>query len=233
MNIAVIIVASGSGSRMNAHIPKQFLPLRGKTVLDWTIKLFLTLPNIHEIILVLPPSYIAKYKKYLSKSRPGPMFHIIAGGKRRVDSVKAGLGAVSKESDIIVIHDGVRPLTLPQDIKRCIDSGRRWGAAIAAAPCTDTVKRSNKNGFVHDTLDRTCVWLVQTPQVFKKEILTSIFKKNRISDVTDDSQLIEKIGKKVKIVPVGSYNRKITYSEDLVYAESVLKGRKKAVASCE
>jgi len=225
MSIAVIIAASGTGSRMQSRIPKQFLKLSGKSILARTVELFLSITGIAEIILVVPSGYVQNFKRSIKPASALPAVRIVAGGKRRVDSVRAGLSAVSKTIELVVIHDGVRPLALPQDIMRCIDAGRKWGAAIAAVPCTDTIKRATKTGYVQRTIDRSSLWLVQTPQVFKKRILAQAFSSKKTADITDDSQLVEHTGAKVKIVPVGRYNIKITCPEDVRYAESVLKAR--------
>ena len=224
MITAGIIVASGRGTRMTSKVPKQFLPLCGRPILEWTVQSFLKTGCMHELIIVLPKDFLGAYKPKRTYART--VIRTVTGGRRRVDSVKAGLRAVSAVCDMVAIHDAVRPLIKPRDIVRCINAAKKYGSAIAAAPCSDTVKRSTKKGFVKDTLDRSDMWLVQTPQVFKKKILTGGFK-GILPDVTDDSQIIERMGKKVKIIPVGKYNRKITYQEDLIYAETVLRMRRK------
>ncbi|MFH1378879.1 MAG: 2-C-methyl-D-erythritol 4-phosphate cytidylyltransferase [bacterium] len=225
MKTEAIIVAAGSGKRMKSKLPKQFISIGGKTILAWSVTKLLSVPEIKKIILVAPSAYNIKYAPYIL-----PIAHhkvkIVEGGKQRADSVKAGLAHISSDCGLVLIHDAVRPLIKSADIKKCISAGKKSGAAIAAAPCTDTVKLSRNNGSVHKTLDRSKIWLVQTPQVFAKKYLDNVFKIKNIPDVTDDSQLIEKLGKKVMLVNVGSYNRKITQKEDLLFAESQIKSYK-------
>lgn len=225
MKTEVIIVAAGRGTRMQARLPKQFLKISGKTVLEWSLRAFLNVHGIKKLILVLPQLYTRRYSKYISPDIRKKVV-LVEGGKRRIDSVKAGYRYVSPDCEIVLIHDAVRPLIRESDIKKCIAECKKHGAAIAAAPCADTVKQARADGCVHKTLDRSCIWLIQTPQVFKKKYLDNALNKKNIPDVTDDAQLIERMGKKVKLVDVGAYNRKITYPADLVWAENYLKSYK-------
>jgi 2-C-methyl-D-erythritol 4-phosphate cytidylyltransferase len=222
MNCAGIIVAAGRGERIKSKTPKQFISISGKTLLEWTLHALTRSRLLKEIIVVLPSEYISAFEKRFCRQH-NPLIRIVAGGKRRVDSVKKGLMAVSKESDLVLIHDAARPFIKTQDIQRCIDAAQRYNAAIAAAPASDTVKYAAPHAFVHKTLDRSRVWLVQTPQVFKRSLLEKVFKTSPLPDVTDDAQLVEASGSRIKLVAVGSYNKKITYPEDLAYAKQILK----------
>lgn len=222
MKIGVIIAAAGRGTRIKSKTPKQFLPLLNKTVIAWTIGKFSQIKNIHQLVVVVPPNLKKNYQQHIPV-RMRDRTRIVPGGKRRYDSVKAGLRALSTECGLVVIHDAARPLILKKDIDRCIAQAKKWGASIAAAPCSDTIKSATAHGFVSKTLDRACLWRAQTPQVFKRSIIDRAFKSRSKTECTDDAQLVERMRKKVRIVPVGPYNIKLTYRDDFVFAEHMLK----------
>ncbi|MDI6641668.1 MAG: 2-C-methyl-D-erythritol 4-phosphate cytidylyltransferase [Elusimicrobiota bacterium] len=235
MFITTIIVAAGRGKRFGKK--KQFCNLRNKPVYLWSVEKFL--PFSDEIILVLPKSDIARIKQqtlkhiYMNSANAcmtmGNLAEIkfISGGKERSDSVKVALKHISSESEIVCIHDAVRPLINQTDISKCIRAAKKFGSAICATPATDTIKVSKGyNGnkiFIDRTLDRKKIWLAQTPQVFKKEIILKAYKTVNKFSPSDDAQLVEQLGYKVQIVPVTSPNIKITTKADLAIAGQLLK----------
>ena len=213
MKIAVIIAAGGTGKRMGQ--PKQFLPLAGKAVIAWTLEVFQKIKSIEQIVLV-----VAEEELERAKNLNVP---VVEGGEQRGDSVKSGLKAVSPDTDLVIIHDGARPLITPDIIEKAISEAKEHGAAVVGVPVKDTIKRVGDDLMIKETVDRQILWQAQTPQVFKYEIITRAYAKKR--SATDDAKLVEDLGIKVKMV-MGSYeNIKITTPEDLIVAEAILRSR--------
>ena len=213
MKVAVIIAAGGSGKRMGR--PKQFLPLAGKAVVEWTIEVFRKIKVVGQIVLAVPEDDLERAKNL--------GVTVVAGGEERGDSVKNGLKAISPDCDLVIIHDGARPLITPDIIEKAISEAKEYGAAIVGVPAKDTIKRVGDDLVIKDTVDRQALWQAQTPQIFKYEIITRAYAKKR--SATDDAKLVEDLGIKVKMV-MGSYeNIKITTPEDLIVAEAILRSR--------
>ncbi|MBW1989551.1 MAG: 2-C-methyl-D-erythritol 4-phosphate cytidylyltransferase [Deltaproteobacteria bacterium] len=226
MNCAVI-VAGGSGVRMGADVPKQYLPLLGVPILARTLAAFARCPDIHQVVLVAPePDFDRITGNILPLVETGVAVRMAPGGSRRQESVYHGLlAARDLEAEIVAIHDAVRPLVSPGDISRCIETAKTRGACLLAAPATDTLKRADENLLVTQTLDRTNVWLAQTPQAF---VLSLILKAHQTAleqgiTATDDAALAEHAGHPVTIVPSTPKNLKITTPQDLVIAEALLR----------
>lgn len=211
---SVVIVAGGSGSRMGR--PKQMLPLGAKPVLVRTVEAFLQTPEIKEIVVVTPSENRAE----LQKRFPGIVF--ADPGKTRLLSVKNGFLKTSAASQLVAVHDGARPLVEPAHISACLQAARQYGAAVLAVPVKDTVKVC-EGGFVQNTLDRAVLWAAQTPQCYRRPVLAEALEKfGQEEGATDESQLVEKLGIKVRVVPSSYKNNKITTPEDLIFAEALL-----------
>ena len=211
---SAVIVAGGSGSRMGR--PKQMLPLGAKPVLVRTVEAFLQTPEIKEIVVVTPPENRAE----LQKRFPGIVF--ADPGKTRLLSVKNGFLKTSAASQLVAVHDGARPLVEPAHISACLQAARQYGAAVLAVPVKDTVKVC-EGGFVQNTLDRAVLWAAQTPQCYRRPVLAEALEKfGQEEEATDESQLVEKLGIKVRVVPSSYKNNKITTPEDLIFAEALL-----------
>lgn len=215
MKVSVIITAGGYGKRMGQ--PKQFLTLLGKPMIEWTIDVFKRSKSIGQIILVVAPENMEQAKSF--------GVTIAEGGAERTDSVRNGLKLVSKDTDIVLIHDGARPLITGQIIEASIAEARNSGAAVVGVPVKDTIKEATSNEKrVTRTLDRKTLWQAQTPQAFKRDIIMKAYE-NAKDNATDDSKLVEDLGIPVKMV-MGSYeNIKVTTPEDLVIAEAILRSR--------
>lgn len=215
MKTAAILLAGGLGSRMKSEIPKQFLPLKGKPLALYSFEVLSCHPAIHEIIVVCAPQYRS-------------LFHDAAGfalpGERRQDSVYNGLQEVSKDYDLICIHDAARPFINAEIVQNVIDEAFFHGAACAAVPMKSTIKQSQADQFVFQTLDRNCLWEIQTPQVIQKEILEEGFRQAIAQNlsVTDDVSLVELQNKKVKLVTAIYENIKVTTQDDLIVAERLM-----------
>lgn len=221
MRSAAIIVAAGAGSRMGR--PKQFLPLQGKAVAQWSLEMFLDVAEIEKVVLVMTAENLQKHGPQLSSER----VECVEGGETRMDSVRRGFAKVPEEVDVVAVHDGARPLVTPAIIRACLEEAHESGAALPAVPVKDTLKKvTNKQMWVSSTPVRSAFWAAQTPQCYRREILEEAlarFAEER--DATDESQLVEKLGQKVKIVPSSYENFKITTPEDLTMAEALLEQR--------
>ncbi|MCK5534798.1 2-C-methyl-D-erythritol 4-phosphate cytidylyltransferase [bacterium] len=232
MKNAAIIVSAGSGKRMKSlgkKVKKQYLPLANQPILIHTLKKFEELKEISEIILVLPKGEINYFKEcWIKKYNFLKIKKIIAGGSRRQISVSKGLKNVSKDCKLIVIHDGVRPLVRKEIIIRAIKAASKYGASIVGVPVKETIK-TVKNKWVKSTLKREDLWSIQTPQVFKQDLIKKAYLKAEREKIyaNDDAQLVENLGKKIRLVLSNYENIKITTPHDLIIAEEILKRRKK------
>jgi 2-C-methyl-D-erythritol 4-phosphate cytidylyltransferase len=209
--VGAIIVAAGSSSRIG--VDKIFIDLSGRPVLAWSVAICQSSALIDRIIIVLSENKIEDGKSLVARSSWSKVVEVCKGGKRRQDSVYQGLTRL-RDSDWIVIHDGARPFLTGELIKTGLEAVRETGAAIAAIPAYDTIKLSRDNRIVESTLDRKSIWLAQTPQLFRTDIIVEAY--NRLNgEITDDAEAVEKIGVKVKLFE-GSYrNIKLTTVEDL------------------
>ena len=226
---SAVLLAGGIGARMQMqnHMTKQFLALDGEPVILRTIRMFEQCDDIDEIILVVREEEKPLYPALLTRNELHKVKKIVVGGKTRQDSAFAGMLAVSPMSEFIAIHDGARPLILPEQISRVAQEAYRVGAAVAASRAKDTVKRTNPSGYVEETPDRSCIWNAATPQIFKTEEYRAAVYLGREKKlaVTDDASLVEDIGFPVKMVDIGYQNLKITTPEDLYFAQAVLRMR--------
>jgi 2-C-methyl-D-erythritol 4-phosphate cytidylyltransferase len=225
MKVVAIIPAAGMGERMGGSQLKQFLPLHGQPILAHTIKPLEKSRQVDAIILMVPPGDEKVCRKEVA-DRFGfkKVSAIVAGGKERQDSVRIGLNILDSRVDFVMIHDGVRPFITPQMIAGSIDGAEGHGASVVAVAAKDTIKEASRHKMVRRTLDRKNLWMVQTPQTFRYEIIKEAHEKALKDDFhsTDDSALVERLGYEVVIVR-GSYdNIKITTREDLRIAEAIL-----------
>lgn len=223
-NIA-IIPAAGSGRRMQAGVNKQYLLLDGRPILAHTLTLFATHPSIDRICIVVPAEEIDYCRtEIVERYAVEKVGAVIAGGQERQDSVGNALRACGGAADdIVVIHDGARPLLRAVELDALLDAARKSGAATLGVPVKDTIKQV-EDGFIVTTLDRAPLWQVQTPQAFRYELLSTAHSKARCDRfaATDDAMLVERLNHRVTMV-MGSYcNIKITTPEDLVVASAFL-----------
>lgn len=226
MKIVALIAAAGKGKRMNTRISKPFIPIFGKPILAYTIEKFEKCKLIDKIYLTVNSeekelcsrNVIIKYN--FSKVQ-----ELVDGGETRQDSVYNGLKALDKDTDIVVIHDGARPLIEETLIRDSIEKAKKYGAAIAAIPIKDTVKKSENNFFINKTLNREEIWRAQTPQTFKYDLILPAYHKAYKDKylATDDAAILERYGHKVKLIIGSEENIKITTPFDIIVAENFLK----------
>ncbi len=219
---AAIIPAAGSGTRMQASLPKQYLELSGRPVLIHSIAAFDHCAEIERIVIAVAADRLDSTRRLLEEYRLGAKTEVIAGGRRRQDSVRAGLDQLGDDIDIVLVHDGARPLVAGDVIRRCLDEAGRSGAAIAAVPVKDTLKRGDTDRRIAATVDRDGLWQAQTPQAVRLSLLRRAFAAAGDVDVTDEAMLLEIAGIPVSLVMGSESNIKITRPEDLIMAEKLL-----------
>jgi 2-C-methyl-D-erythritol 4-phosphate cytidylyltransferase len=225
INIAVIL-AAGKGSRMKAGMNKQFLMLQERPVITYTLDAFNQCSEIDEIIVVTAPDEVEYFKNHiLDKFNFTKVKKLIAGGLERQQSAYNGIKSISKDCEIILIHDGARPFVTQQIIIDCIHAAKIYGAASAGMPSKDTIKLVDENGIVTSTPPRDAVWQTQTPQAFKRSLIIDAHEKARDKCIiaTDDAMLVEMMGHQVKMTKAAYENIKITTPEDLSIAEQLIK----------
>jgi 2-C-methyl-D-erythritol 4-phosphate cytidylyltransferase len=225
--IAAIIAAAGVGKRMKHHIPKPYLPLARKPILAHTLKIFEAMPEIREVTMVVHPEDLEFCQEnVIIPYNLKKVLRLVPGGKERQDSVYHALKALKHEEEleIVLVHDGVRPFVTPEQIRQVIDGARRHGGAVLGLPAQDTLKRVNSEGQVHQTLERTDIWQIQTPQAFQAPLLWRAFTEaySRNFYGTDEASLLEELGHTVMVIPGSPCNLKITTPEDLMLAHAIL-----------
>jgi 2-C-methyl-D-erythritol 4-phosphate cytidylyltransferase len=223
--VSAIIVAAGMGIRMKGATRKQYLNLAGQPVLSYPLIAFDDCALIEEIFLVIPKEDFNDCRNnIISLLDLRKRVHLVPGGVHRQDSVFNGLLSVSKNTDIIVIHDGVRPFIRSEDLTACILCAKDVGGCILGTPASDTLKRVEKSQIIEETLDRENIWLTQTPQAFKYDLILKAHEAAKRDGVigTDDASLVERLGKDVKIINGTKYNIKITVQEDLAVANALI-----------
>lgn len=220
--VAAIIAAAGSGSRMKSDQNKQFIMLGGAPVLAHTVSAFEEAESIDEIIIVTRECDILLARDLVEDYGFSKVSCIIAGGATRQESVFKGLKAVSEGTSIVAIHDGARPFISPDKIDEAVQAAAVCGAAAVGVRVKDTVKVVDENNIITQTLDRAGLWQIQTPQVFKYDIILRAHTENVDANATDDCALVESAGTKVTMLE-GSYsNIKITTKEDLITGRAIL-----------
>lgn len=219
MQTYAVIVAGGAGKRMGSVLPKQFLLLKNKPVLYYTINAFLqAVPGIH-VIIVLPEEHLELGKEIVDGFFDEQQIQLTVGGETRFHSVQNGLKLISEES-IIFVHDGVRCLVSTELIQRCYTTALETGSAVPAIECRDSVRMITEDG--NDPVDRTKLRLVQTPQTFHSKILLPAFAIDYKERFTDEANVVEAFGLKVTLVQGEETNIKITNPVDMLIAENIL-----------
>lgn len=228
MNTIAVITAGGTGVRFGATRPKQFIPVLGKMLIEHTIEAFDHHPMISGIVVVLPETEIAFFEATRKEHGFGKKIQtIVVGGSTRQYSVHAGLLAIKTNPDFVVVHDAARCLITSSEItdtiQKCVNG---WDGAICALPIRDTVKKVDGEKIL-STQSRENLWGMQTPQVFKYDLIKKAYDKAKADhfEATDDAQIAEHAGANVCVVQGKTTNIKITYPEDLVMAEMILHER--------
>ena len=220
----VIIVAAGSGSRMNTNINKQFIKLNDKEIIAHTIEKFYNNKNINDIVIVIKEDEAKFFKKEILDKYRFKNIKIAYGGKERQDSVYSGIKLLDKNCKYVLIHDGARPFVDEDIINRSLDEVKAFKSIVVGVPVKDTIKVVNNNNSVVDTPNRSTLWSVQTPQTFDYNIIKKAYEDAFDNNFygTDDAMLVERIGYTIKMI-YGSYNNiKVTTPEDIIIGTQII-----------
>ncbi len=222
MVCSTILVAAGSGSRLGVGEAKAFVKLHGCPMLHYSLATLAKLPSIAEVVIAIPTGMERKTRDEVAKAGLEVPVKITPGGIERQDSVRAALALASAEAEVIIIHDAARPFADATLFTRCLEVAAARGAAIAAIPVSDTLKRVAE-GIIHATVKRAGLYQAQTPQAFQRRLLIAAHDRATRERViaTDDADLVEQIGGTVEIVEASALNMKITTKMDLMIAEAI------------
>ena len=225
MKVTAIIAAAGKGKRFGGPINKQFIKVHHKTILQHTVEKYETSAMVHEIVIVTAIEHVKALQTNSQLNQLSKISGIIAGGAERQESVWNGLQYIDKSTDIVLIHDGVRPCFSHDLIYRSVEACKKHNAVIAGIVPKDTIKEKQHN-YVKQTYDRSNLVAVQTPQAFQYDLIYYAYKKGLSQgfSTTDDSMMVENLGHPVFIIEGEYKNIKITSPEDLILAREFLKG---------
>lgn len=225
MDCSVIIPAAGTGQRLGSKIPKQYIELNDVPIIIHTLKIFDRIPEVSSIVIAINPEWRDFLEQRIFRYQIGKISAIVDGGFKRQDSIWNALtNSNARHSDIVLIHDAVRPLTSTQLVRNIIEASEEYGAVVPAIKPKDTIKEINSKGGVKQTFDRNKLCSVQTPQGFWKDILIKSYEKAMDSEIefTDDASLVELAGYQVQVIDGEETNIKITSPLDLKIAETIL-----------
>jgi 2-C-methyl-D-erythritol 4-phosphate cytidylyltransferase len=227
-SFAVILPAAGKSSRFKGKEKKPFVTLDGRAVWIRSAELFVNRPDVKQILIVIAPEDAEKFKDKFAANLMFMNIQVVEGGAERFESVANALARLSPEIDFVAVHDAVRPCAPAAVIDTVFQTAEKCGAALPGVPVADTIKQVNNAMEIEATHARAGLWLAQTPQVFRRDWLEEAYQKRGEfkGTITDDAQLVEAAGRRVRIVPGAIENLKITSAEDLAMADRYLKSRK-------
>ena len=226
MFVSAIIVAAGGSTRMGTTDSKQFIPLHGRPVIEYTLRAFQICPLIREMIVVSREQDVQRIFRLAEDNGFDKVRAVVKGGSCRAESVKNGIQAANKDAQYLAIHDGARPLITVSDIKAVCEAAFESGAATLGTAVTDTIKIVDSADVIQTTPARNTLRAVQTPQVFEKEMYTfALDNATGLESVTDDCLLIEQMHGEVQVVEGSRENIKLTTPVDIILAESILNKR--------
>jgi 2-C-methyl-D-erythritol 4-phosphate cytidylyltransferase len=231
MYVTAIVLAAGRGLRLKSRITKPLIEIKHKPIIIYCLQVLSRHPYIRDIIVVANSKNFKNIARKTKQYKIAKIRNIVLGGKERQDSVCNGLQALDRGSDLVLIHDGVRPFIQPKIVSRVVCAAKRSGAAIVGVPVKATIKSVARlpvcpfarKFLVKKTLHRNNLWEIQTPQVFRKDLILKAYKKFGRIMVSDDAALVEKLGARVSIVQGDYKNIKITTPEDLLLAKAIVR----------
>ena len=228
MLVNAVIVAAGEGRRMGRNLPKPFLSLAGRPLILRTLSRFAA-SQARRVILVAAEKEQPKLERLIRSDRELSCLKWLLqpGGRRRQDSVMQGLKRLDRDCQVVVVHDGARPLVAPALIDRCVEAALKEGAVVVGVPVRDTIKAVSPSRRIESTPPRDSLWEIQTPQAFRVEILREAYARAEREGIeaTDDAMLVERLGKSVSVLEGDRSNIKITTPEDLLLAEALIRER--------
>jgi len=227
MQVNALIVAAGEGKRIGSAVPKPFLPIGDRPMILHTLRRFEESRTVRKVVLLTSKKEISRCQELVrSDSQLRGLECIIRpGGLRRQDSVSQGLTQLDADCEVVIIHDGVRPFVSSRLIDRCVEVAFKEGAVIVGVPVRDTIKVISTGRLVRETPPRDSLWEIQTPQVFRTEIIREAYRQAVLegTEATDDAMLVERLGKNVTLLEGQTTNIKITVPEDFLFAETLLR----------
>ena len=226
MKASAIIVAAGSGVRLGSNVPKAFVKIAGRTMLSYSLATVRQINSIDEVVIAVPEGFENAARAEVAAAGLSIPVKITVGGIERQDSVRIALELTSAESDLVIVHDAARPLATAEIFQACLDAASRAGAAIAAIPVSDTLKRVADNAIIA-TIARADLWQAQTPQAFRRAVLVAAHQRaaREKTAATDDADLVERTSARVEVVEASTSNIKITTPADLAIAEAIIAAR--------
>lgn len=228
-SVTVILAAAGSGTRLGG-VSKPLVDILGKTAIEYSLEIFESIDDITRIVISTKQEDIPKYAEIVAKRGFTKVAGIISGGSTRQESVaKAFRYAFDKKiTEFVAIHDAARPLITKQAVENAIRDAKKYGSAVCASLCPDTVKRADKSSFVKESVDRNGLYLIQTPQIFSYDMYSTslAIAENDNFQATDDSSMVENAGFRIKLTETSRDNMKLTYPEDACVIRAILKSRK-------
>lgn len=224
MKTEVIIPAGGSGVRFGGTVPKIFVELRSQPLILHSLTVFESSPSVTSVIIAGEASLLPTLKSLVDQHGLKKVKAIVAGGETRRASIENGLKVLDADTSMVMVHDAARPLICVEWIEAAIADARQSGANVIAVPAVSTIKRVDpRTRVVRETLDRSELWEIQTPQTFRRDILLDAYARRGDFEPTDDASLVERLGYPVKIIEGSRKNIKITTPEDVMLAESLLR----------
>ncbi len=225
--VSCIVAAGGKGERMGADINKIFLDISGVPIIARTLSVLNACQYIDEIVIVTAECDLPGCNDIVREFRIDKVKTITVGGKTRQQSVRNGLSEVSENADIVMVHDAARPLVSPNHLAEVITSANEHGAAALGVPEKNTLKYVDSDGFITQTIDRSHIYAIHTPQVFRKSLIDKMYENAEQSEITatDDCMLAEILEQKIKMIEDSYENIKITTRDDLIIAEQILESR--------
>ena len=226
--VAVIIAAAGNSTRMGAGIDKQFVSVGGRPLLWHSLQRISTAPGVKQMLVTVSPANEERVTALLRETVLNIPWQVVSGGAERQHSVRNAVLLTDEAAELVLVHDGARPFVEQETIGQAIEVAMKYGAAVVAVPVKDTIKTANAEAVVLKTLDRSSLWQIQTPQIFRRELLVSAHEQAAAAGflTTDDAALIEWAGGSVRLVRGSYYNFKVTTPEDVLLAEAVAAGGK-------
>ncbi len=223
MKTSAIIVAAGSGVRLGSDVPKAFVKLGGRTMLSWSLTTVRQVSSLDEVVITIPAGFEDAARAEIAAAGLALPVKLTPGGVERQDSVRIALALTSSESELVIVHDAARPLATPAIFEACLTAAARAGAAIAAIPVSDTLKRVADRAIVA-TIARADLWQAQTPQAFRRALLVTAHQRALTEKIvaTDDADLVERIGARVEVLESSTNNLKITTPADLAIVEAII-----------
>jgi len=221
MYVSAIIVAAGQGKRFGAGVSKAVFKLNSKPVIAYSLDVLNEHPQIKEIVVVGNSKNIESIRGIIKENKIRKAVRVVLGGQERQDSVLNGLRAINPKAGFVLIHDAARPFITKGLVSLVINEAQKSKAAIVAVPVKSTIKKADDRLRVKKTINRSNLWEIQTPQVFSRKLILKAYKDFGSHKVTDDAMLLEKSGKRVKVVLGAYHNIKITTPEDLIIAKGI------------